>query len=211
VHHPDDPAPHSDVGAYVLGVLDPADRVAFAPHLDRCSRCRLEGRELSGVARLLAAEPRPLGRIRRRGGAPRLVAAACVAAVLGVGGWVGVEQLRPGEGTEQIQQATSGERFRAVDPASGVSGVVEVEEMSWGTRFGLQLSGVRGPLRCRLVAVTANGAAEPVMGWSVPSAGYGVDAAPPLDVDGASALSRERLERVDVRTYAGDVLLSIPV
>jgi anti-sigma factor RsiW len=211
VHHVDHRAPHTDVGAYVLGVLDPLGRVAFEGHLDRCTRCRFEVRELSDVARLLAAEPRPLGRTGRRRRAPRLVAAACLAAVLGVGGWVGVEQLRAGEGTERTQQVASGERFRAVDSVNGVSGVVEVEGKSWGTRFRFQLSGVRGPLRCRLVAVTAAGAEEAVMGWRVPSAGHVADTRPPVDLDGASALSRERLERVDVRTYAGDVLLSIPV
>ena len=31
---------HIDVGAYVLGILDPPEQEAFAKHFANCARCR---------------------------------------------------------------------------------------------------------------------------------------------------------------------------
>ena len=45
---------HTDVGAYALGLLEPADRQAFEEHLDRCPACAAELAELSGMKGLLS-------------------------------------------------------------------------------------------------------------------------------------------------------------
>ncbi|MGH3759288.1 zf-HC2 domain-containing protein [Actinophytocola sp.] len=44
---------HIDVGAYVLGILDPPEQAAFAKHFANCARCRAEYRELADLPRLL--------------------------------------------------------------------------------------------------------------------------------------------------------------
>lgn len=44
---------HIDVGAYVLGILDPPEQAAFAEHFANCARCRAEYRELADLPRLL--------------------------------------------------------------------------------------------------------------------------------------------------------------
>jgi len=44
---------HIDVGAYVLGILDPPEQAAFAKHFSTCARCRAEYRELADLPRLL--------------------------------------------------------------------------------------------------------------------------------------------------------------
>jgi hypothetical protein len=44
---------HMDVGAYVLGILDPPEQAAFQKHFANCARCRAEYRELADLPRLL--------------------------------------------------------------------------------------------------------------------------------------------------------------
>ncbi|WP_457032179.1 zf-HC2 domain-containing protein [Kitasatospora sp. P5_F3] len=45
---------HLDVGAYVLGLLEPEEMAEFAVHLADCAQCTAEAAELSGLETLLA-------------------------------------------------------------------------------------------------------------------------------------------------------------
>ncbi|MEV6910334.1 zf-HC2 domain-containing protein [Amycolatopsis sp. NPDC051071] len=64
---------HSDVAAYVLGVLDQAEAYAFEKHLKGCERCGRQVAEFTSVEDALAkADPRylsPGGGATRRPGA----------------------------------------------------------------------------------------------------------------------------------------------
>jgi anti-sigma-K factor RskA len=53
------PHPHPDLGGYVLGALEPAERAGFEEHLAGCERCQAEVAELRGLPELLeqAAPP----------------------------------------------------------------------------------------------------------------------------------------------------------
>jgi anti-sigma-K factor RskA len=53
------PHPHPDLGGYVLGALEPAERADFEEHLAGCERCQAEVAELRGLPELLeqAAPP----------------------------------------------------------------------------------------------------------------------------------------------------------
>ncbi|BCK70918.1 hypothetical protein Srufu_048710 [Streptomyces libani subsp. rufus] len=51
---PTQPDRHSDVGAYVLGVLDAADADRFERHLVGCDRCAAELEELMALTPVLA-------------------------------------------------------------------------------------------------------------------------------------------------------------
>ncbi|RSM83034.1 anti-sigma factor [Amycolatopsis sp. WAC 01375] len=58
---------HTDVAAYVLGVLDQAEAYAFEKHLEGCGRCRRQVAEFTSVEVALArADPRYLSPVATR-------------------------------------------------------------------------------------------------------------------------------------------------
>ncbi|MEV4612678.1 zf-HC2 domain-containing protein [Kitasatospora sp. NPDC049258] len=214
---------HLDVGAYVLGVLDPADRLRFEAHLAGCPRCAGEVGELGGLEPLLAelAEAGPvleqpsdhlLGRLvdevaaaRRRSRTRRLVLVAA-AAVLVVGG-PAVTLAATAQDPKPAAVAT--QQFSATDPATGVSATVGVTGKKWGSQVSLALSNVAGPKQCDLIAVSRGGERQTVTSWSVPPAGYGSDAA--LQTSGGAALQPSEIDHFEVRTLDGQQLLvSVP-
>jgi hypothetical protein len=102
-----------------------------------------------------------------------------------------------------------GEYFNAKNPTTGVSANVLLESKGWGTHLGLDLSGVQGPLTCRLVAVGKDGSEETAGGWTVPPSGY--DPAAPLTLHGAVPTPRSEIKSLDVRTDDNRTLVSVPV
>jgi hypothetical protein len=83
----------------------------------------------------------------------------------------------------------------------------------WGTEVAFQLSGVRGPERCSLVAVSRSGDTDVVSGWRIPPGeGFGVPGHPdPLRLTGGTALARTEIHHFEVRRDDGVRLLEIPV
>ncbi|MEU5881960.1 zf-HC2 domain-containing protein [Spirillospora sp. NPDC047279] len=105
-----------------------------------------------------------------------------------------------------------GERHSGSDARSGASGVVGLENKAWGTHVGLELRNVRGPLKCRLEAVSRTGERTVVTGWRVPDKGYGVPGSPaPLITHGGTSIPRAELDRFEVRIEGGGTLLTIPL
>ncbi|TDD58832.1 hypothetical protein E1293_46780 [Actinomadura darangshiensis] len=234
--------PHVDVGAYALGLLEEPDRRAFEAHLSTCLSCHEELGALRGLAQTLdgigpiaePAEAMPVPpepavvtdmmrhriRRRRRYRAGRAMAVAAAAVVLlggalGTGFTLGADRdpapSRPDGGTAALMR--EGQRMSAVDPASGITGTVAMQQKAWGSRVGLQLSKVRGPLVCELVAVDAKGGAHTVVGWSVPAKGYGLPGSeqPALALQGGTALPPKDISRFEVRTIGeGRTLLTVP-
>src|SRR5207245_3527300 len=89
-----------------------------------------------------------------------------------------------------------GKRFAAADPATGVTGVVGIEQRGFGTHVAVELRGVRGPLQCSLVVVSRSGARETAATWGVPVPGYGVPDAPnPLVIHGATSIPPDETPR----------------
>ncbi|TDC81364.1 zf-HC2 domain-containing protein [Actinomadura sp. 7K507] len=118
---------------------------------------------------------------------------------------------QPDTGTAALMR--NGQTASAADTGTGVTGTVATQGKAWGSRVGLRLSKVRGPLACELVAVDARGDAHTVAGWSVPAKGYGFpeSAQPQLTVQGATALAPEEIVRFEVRTIGeGRTLLTVP-
>jgi hypothetical protein len=234
--------PHVDVGAYALGLLEEPDRRAFEAHLSTCLPCHEELGALQGLAQTLdgigpIADPvdaMPLPpepamvtdlmrhRIRRerRNRAGRALAAAAAAVVLlggalGTGFTLGADRdSAPSQqdgGTAALMR--EGQRMSATDAGSGVTGTVAMQRKAWGSRIGLQLSKVHGPLKCELVAVDKEGKAHTVVGWSVPAKGYGLAGSPQprLAVQGGTALRPEEISRFEVRTLGEErTLLTVP-
>jgi len=118
----------------------------------------------------------------------------------------------PGHGVGDVFR--DGEKVAAVDAGTGVTGAVAMRSKGWGTDVGIELSRVKGPLVCRLVAVSTTGERRTVSEWSVPPKGYGLPGSPmrTLQVHGGTALGRADLARFDVQVEgSGRTLLSIPV
>ena len=231
---------HTDVGAYALDLLEEEDRQAFEAHLAGCEQCAGELAGFSGMRELLvglgpvagdAGElPSPAGdevgdllrrrkiaaRRRRRGTA--LLGLAAGVALLAGGVTVGAAASGHGSysghdhGNIPGDLLAWGETRRATDSRTGVAGIVAMENKGWGTHIALDLTHVRGPLTCQMIAVSKSGASHVVTEWAVPPPGYGVPGAPDhLQVHGGTALRRSDLRRFEVRDQTGRTLLTIPV
>ncbi|MFB6888279.1 anti-sigma factor family protein [Kitasatospora sp. NPDC056327] len=222
--------PHSDAGAYALGVLDPVERAAFEAHLATgCPQCTELLSELAPVEALLgeyaaAADlvnpvPRPdpvlLDRLvaevrasRRRGKVRRLVLVAAAAA-LTIAGPVVTATVITADSPPAVTATAAAHRFTATDPATGAHAVVGVDTAPWGSRVTLELSGVQGPLTCHLVAVSSTGAHQTVTTWNVPATGY--PATTPLHTTGGTAYPPPAIDHFEIRTLDTDtLLLTIP-
>jgi anti-sigma factor RsiW len=171
------PDASADLGAYVLGALEPEERRRVDDHLRRCPACAAELAEFSGLPALLdRVDPSDLG---SRGvtpspdlfarmsaaAAPRARArtwalvAAVVLTVLGIGG---VAVWLAGSG-EQTVTATAG-AVRATVTASTVDD---------GSALDVAVAGMRPEEICHLVAVDSDGDRHPAGEWPASAAGDG--------------------------------------
>ncbi|MEV6316546.1 anti-sigma factor [Streptomyces sp. NPDC051776] len=230
---------HLATGAYALGIMDPADAWHFEAHLDECATCVAQLREFAGIEKLLADlatawppgetwPPQPseglLDRVtgevamaRRAARKRRLyLVAAAAALVIGssvVGGLAasGPGPDAPADPGEQVLAAN--ETIRHTDASSGVSAMISMTERAWGTDIGLEVRNVRGPLKCRLVAVGKHGEEETVSTWSVPERGYGVPGTvtenKALHSEGGTAMERKDIDRFEVWTLDGQRLVAV--
>jgi len=224
---------HTDVGAYSMGLLEEQDKRAFEEHLAGCPACAAELAELSPMAALFkgielngmepAGEEPDGGRVtdlvRRRAGRQRQrrrwqVALGAAAGIVLIGGGVGLGIAAAPEhaGTPAPALALTGQLHSATDPGTGVAGTVGLVPKAWGTQVTLDLSKVRGPAECELIAVSRTGQRRVVMGWLVAAPGDGVPGHPAhLVIRGATSIPRNDLARVDVDVVNGRTLVSIPV
>lgn len=222
-----------EVGAYVLGVLDPADAAHFEAHLTYCAKCQAGVEEFAGLPSILSEvaksspdmrslTPQPsknlqdrlVGEVvakRQQDRRKRLYLVAA-AAVLIIGGPVGAVMVSSDSPKNPVDQVLAqGERHTKTDPDTKAKATVGVAEKMWGTQVGLRLGGIKGPLKCDLVAVSKTGEEQTVSTWSVPKWGYGVDGRPELEIAGGAAMKKADIDRLEVRTLEGDRLVSVPV
>jgi hypothetical protein len=219
---------HTDVGAYSMGLLEEQDKRAFEEHLAGCPACTAELAELSPMAALLrGVEPRgvePDGEkftdlIRRRASQQRhrrrwQVALGAAAGIVLIGGGIGlgVAAAPQHAGPSAPPLALTGQLHSATDPGTGAAGTVGLVAKAWGTQVTLDLSKVRGPAECELIAVSRTGERRVVMGWLVAAPGDGVPGHPAhLVIRGGTSIPRNDLARVDVDVVNGRTLVSIPV
>ncbi|MFC7590357.1 hypothetical protein ACFQYP_46660 [Nonomuraea antimicrobica] len=144
-----------------------------------------------------------------------MTAAACLVVAAGVFLAVGSMTAEPdpdsvhGPARDLLM---TGRTYSVTDPATGVSGVVGLEDKGWGTHVALELKGVKGPLQCRLMAVGDDGRSEVVASWGVPEKGYGVPGSPdPLVLHGGTSLPRSELNHFTVQTLDGRTLATVAV
>ncbi|MEV4970783.1 anti-sigma factor family protein [Streptomyces scopuliridis] len=212
---------HRDAGAYALGVLDAADAFRFEDHLLDCPRCSELLAEFGGVKEQLdayarrtpvgmapftAASPRLLAGLlgrtaagRRREFARRLALVAA-AAVLAVGGPLGVLALAP----PADPGAPVPSRWTASDRSTGTAAVVTAEEKAWGADIGLELVRSADSGSCSLIAVGRDGSRETVTSWAARAGGT-----EPLVTRGGAALRPSEIDHFEVRTSDGRRVMTI--
>ncbi|MFE1315233.1 anti-sigma factor family protein [Streptomyces sp. NPDC058755] len=106
-------------------------------------------------------------------------------------------------------------KISGTDSTTGASATVAMGEKNWGTSTVLELKGVKGPLKCSLVAVTSNGERQTLGSWSVPKWGYGIpdakteEAKNPLYIGGGTALKPNEIDHFEVVTFDGKKLVQV--
>lgn len=111
--------------------------------------------------------------------------------------------------------AAGAQRYQATDPGTGANAQLAVTTTAWGSQLELSLGGVRGPLRCELLAIGADGSSTVVASWLVADAGYGVVEQPNrLRIQAATAVSLSATSHFEIRATSPQgrtsTLVSIP-
>lgn len=193
---------------------------------------------LSGLGPVEDAEPRQddaeiIDLLRRRGAAARrtrrgtfVIGVAAAVTLVATGVTIGGAMAGGQGGSGAVAGSHAGaheagpaqEFYEAGAPvagsgADGVTGGLVVEGKSWGTHAALKLAGVRGPLRCELIAVAKNGERRVMTGWAVPAEGYGVPGStnPALYMHGGSPFMPAEIDRFEVNTTSGKTLLTVDI
>ncbi|WP_433293933.1 anti-sigma factor family protein [Pseudonocardia sp. CA-142604] len=205
----------TDLGAYLVGSLDPAERAEVEQHLATCIDCRSELTELAplpGVLgridaaeardRLLTPSPdllsRALAAVDEHGQKERhrllrwkmaAAAAAVVAVLAGV-----LPQL--------ITNGTNGTPM-AVMTGVTAAGVGTMHQRAWGTAVHLELSGLPPASGYRAYATARDGRTEVAANWGASPDGRAT-------VIGTTAIPRNELASIDIRTVDGRRLLTLP-
>jgi hypothetical protein len=217
---------HTDVGAYALGLLEPADRQAFEEHLAGCPACAAELAELSGMKGLLtgigpvdepAADPTEAevtDLVRRRARSQRrhtrrqvLLSAAAGVVLLAAGVGVGLATARHSTApTAQpliVLSVHQGTTAAGTNPHTGVSGVAGLVNKPFGTQVTLNLK-MKGPLECQVVAVSKTGERTVIATWFVPPVDFGGTVHPaPLHIQGWTTIKPGDLASIDVNRLTG--------
>lgn len=213
------------LGAYLLGVLEPAECSAVARHVARCAECRDQLMELAPLVGLLrqvpfeeprqpaqagpaatvpAAEPEPLdtaravSRVVRRTRVRRrgLIVGALAAAAAVTGAGVCLSAQ-----VGRPAAAQSAVTVSAGDPATHVTASAVLAPAATGTSIRLRLSGLP-PAVCRLVVHARDGHTETAVSWT---SGY----ATAVSVQGSSSLRGRDIARMDVVTGSGRLLVEL--
>jgi len=212
------------LGAYLLGVLEPAEYSAVERHVARCAECHARLMELAPLVGLLrqvpfeepgtmaqagptptvptaAAEPvgttQAVSRFVRRARVRRILIAgalAVAAAVTGVGVCLSTQSSQPAA-------VPSAVTVSATDSTTHVTASAALAPAAMGTSIRLRLSGL-APAVCRLVVYARDGHTETAATWT---SRYETA----VSVPGSSSLGVSDIARMDVVTSSGRLLVEL--
>ena len=209
-----------ELGVYLLGAIEPAQRARVDHHLAACPACRAELAALAGLPALLrrvpadeatelpledtipaapgpppGAPPRRMARARRR--SVLTVAAALVA---GFAAALGVQALHAaGEPPASTAQAVTAD---AANPATGAWAAVRYTPQPWGTKLAVRVTGIPAGTRCQLLVMTTRGQHIAAGGWTI-AAGHQVTWYP-----ASAPFQATRLRGFEITT-SGRILVTI--
>jgi hypothetical protein len=179
----------NELGVYVLGAIEPAERAQVDQHLAACPWCREELAGLAGLPGLLRRVPPdvalrawaddsggpvpgpPLDRLIRRVTTIRLrrrLMAAAAALVIGLAAAaIGQAlQARPAS-----PAAATAPRWTDTDTgasaATGARATVRYAAQPWGTELEARVTGVPAGTRCQLRVINAQGQDIGAGGWTI--------------------------------------------
>ncbi|WP_447003317.1 anti-sigma factor family protein [Saccharothrix isguenensis] len=226
------------LGAYVLGVLDEREARAVEDHLASCTRCRAEVDGLRVMEEVMGDVPpealldgppddgdlllqrtlrqvrseRDSRVVRRRVGTG--LAAAAVAAIVLAGGFAVGRGTAPDTGQAQQHQSTTppappaGTRLgSATDPVTGARMTAQVRPAAGWVRVNASVTGVAKGEKCKLFVVAEDGSSQEAGSWLVSPAGEEDG----TNLDGSALIAPEDVVAVEVRTFAGERIVTVPV
>jgi anti-sigma factor RsiW len=184
------------LGVYVVGAIDPAERMLVDLHVASCAECREELAGLAALPALLALVPvhdaerltaestelreleEPPAELltsllrevaaRRAAGRWWGIVAAAAAVVLAAA--VGVTGAHILAGSAPSPSPVAGGRLetvRAYNPKTHVSAVVKYKSTAWGTTMDVRVSGIPDGTTCQLWVVNSDGTRSPAGSWKV--------------------------------------------
>ena len=176
-----------ELGVYLLGAIEPAQRAVVDRHLAACRSCRAELAELAGVPSLLRRVPADVIRqpvaadavqvmpesplnallaritaIRRR----RKLRALAAALVTGIVAASAVQVLH--DATARPPAAIAPARavtVQATNPVTGIWAAVRYTSQPWGTELEVSINGVAAGTRCQLLVTGPRGQVISAGGW----------------------------------------------
>ncbi|WP_127500768.1 anti-sigma factor family protein [Actinoplanes solisilvae] len=220
------------LGAYVLGVLDDGERDTVRGHLDGCERCRREVDELREMESALGELPpealldgppaggdlllqRTLKQVRgervrddrRRRTVWVAAAAAAAVVVLGGGTLLGRGTAPDAPPTAQASQPAGTRTATATDAATGATMTASVIPAAGWVRVHAAVSGVAAGEQCRLYVLAKDGSRREAGSWLISEKA----AAEGGTVDGSALVAPADVAAVQVETFAGRPLVTVPV
>lgn len=212
----------TELGAYVVGSLEPAERDVVGRHLEDCPDCVSELAMLAPVVgllgrlepaearnRMLTPSPGLLPQAidaardqqeqdRRRLRRWKLVAAA--AAVVAVMSGVLPQVLPAGAGAGPGPSASG----TALATMTGVTaaGMGSMEQRTWGTAVQLQLTGLPPATGYRALATARDGRTEVAANWGTTPGGR-------VTINGTTGIPLDQLVSIQIRTLDGRPLMSM--
>jgi anti-sigma factor RsiW len=174
-----------ELGVYLLGTIEPAQRTLVDRHLAACPACRAELSGLAGLPALLRRVPAdvvrqlladdtmagpPLSALAGRIAAVRrrrraLAAAAALAAAIAAAS--GVQVLHAAARPPAAAAPTRAVTVQADNPATGTWAAVRYTAQPWGTELEVSITGVAAGTRCQLLVTGPGGQEVAAGGWDI--------------------------------------------
>ncbi|RSD14875.1 anti-sigma factor family protein [Amycolatopsis eburnea] len=228
---------HTQLGAYALGALDPAEAADFERrHLQTCAQCRFDLNELVALRESLDEVPpeafldgppeggdlllqKTLRRVRdeeqaapatrstSRRGLALVAAAVLVVAALGGGVLVGRQTAEPPPQALPGPEVPGTKTVEGRDPATGVQLTASVSPFQGWVRTNVSVKGVRAGEKCLLQVVTKDGKAVTAGSWQVSEKWESQG----FSLDGSALVAPDDVKSVDIVTVDGRKLVSVPV